>query len=55
MSADARAERVLLLLLIVLTMAVGAAAWSHPRVDPRPDATSIGTALVCDRNGCVER
>ena len=58
--ADARVERALLVLLLVVTLAVGVvAAWHARTFDPRPDAervgVSIGTALVCDRSGCSER
>lgn len=55
---DARVERAWLLLLLVIALAVGLVSASHARdYDPRPDArfVSIGTALVCDRNGCTER
>lgn len=52
----ARIERLGLWLLIVLTLAVGVTAWSHEAsYSPKPDAAYIGTAMVCDRNGCVER
>ncbi len=58
--ADARVERALIVLLLVITLAIGAvSAWHARSFDPRPDAervgASIGTALVCDRNGCIER
>lgn len=56
--ADARVERAWLLLLLVIAVAVGLVSAMHARdYDPRPDArfVSIGTAIVCDRSGCVER
>lgn len=55
---DARAERVLLVLLVVIALAVGLVAAVRARsFDPRPDArmVSVGTALVCDRQGCREQ
>lgn len=52
---SAAIERAMWLVLVSWLLVIGAAqAWHARSFDPKPDAVQIGTALVCDRTGCVE-